>query len=89
MRVWTSSEWWKLSLLASSTNKAVAATVQREPGKPQVTETSCLEKRTIEWGTSPSFCIRIPRITPCFSATCKMNDFFKLGRPRAGALVRV
>ena len=44
MRVWTSSEWWKLSLLASSTNKAVAATVQREPGKPQVTETSCLEK---------------------------------------------
>ena len=44
VRVWPSSDWWKLSLLASSTNKAVAATVQREPGKPQFTETSCLEK---------------------------------------------
>lgn len=68
-------QWWQLLPEGSQANLEPQGLV-------------CLEKYHIGWGTSTCFCTRTPRAVLCFSATYKMNVFFKLERPRAGALVR-
>ena len=84
----TSSGSPKVSLLASSNNKAVGATAQRHLGQPWPWSLFALETYPIGWGTPPSFCMRTTKAVPCFSAMCKRSRLFKLGRPRAGAPVR-
>lgn len=78
----------KVSLLTSSTNKTVAATAQRPPGQSQpwslIGWKSLLQAEELPLASVQG----PPRAVSCFSATQKKNGFFKLGRLRAGPLVR-
>lgn len=74
--------------MASSTNRAVAATALKQLGQPRVVPSKVFEKYATGQGSGASLWVRTPRAMSLFSAMYRVKSLVKLGIPRAGTLVK-